>query len=88
MHACTGKMGTITSVVAELREAPGKAENFKWKEFKAYHGGVLVVRSTRLHKVITRCTQLRACAVPRLTRGPGVRLRALGGPYETLQSAG
>jgi len=36
-------MGTITSVVAELREAPGKAENFKWKEFKAYHGGVLVV---------------------------------------------
>ena len=44
-------------MVAELREAPGKAENFKWKEFKAYHGGVLVVRSTRLHKVITRCTR-------------------------------
>lgn len=47
MHACTGKMGTIMSVVAKLREVPGKAKTFKRKEFKAYRGGVLVVSLTR-----------------------------------------
>ena len=76
-------MGTITSVVAELREAPGKAENFKWKEFKAYEGGVLVVRSNRLHKVAahSRCTGL--CATPYM---PGARpaTEGTGRPHRGL----
>ena len=48
VHACTGKMGAITSVVAELGEVKDKAKTFKWKEFKEYRGGVLVVSLTRL----------------------------------------
>ena len=45
------------------------------KVFKTYRGGVLVVRSNRLHKV-ARTMQLRAYAVPHLTCRP----RALGSP--------
>ena len=37
------------------------------KVFKTYRGGVLVVRSNRLHKV-ARTMQLRAYAVPHLLR--------------------
>ena len=58
------EMGAVASVVARLRAVPDKAKDYKWKEFKAYEGGVLVVRSNRLHKVAahSRCTGL--CATP------------------------
>ena len=82
VHACTGKMGAITSVVAELGEVKDKAKTFKWKEFKEYRGGVLVVSLTRLHKVMHTVhvvARLR-CATPYIS-GPGVRSRALGRPY-------
>ena len=52
MHACTGKMGTMKSVVKELEEVEDKAKTFGWKWFKGYRGGVLVVSLTRLHKVM------------------------------------
>ena len=66
----TGKMGAITSVVAELGEVKDKAKTFKWKEFKEYRGGVLVVSLTRLHKVMhtvhvvarVRCATPYKCA--------------------------
>ena len=48
MHACTGKMGTMKSVVKELEEVEDKAKTFGWKWFKGYRGGVLVVSLTRL----------------------------------------
>ena len=60
------KMGSrVTSMVTWLLAVPGKAKTFMWQDFKAYRGGLLVVRSTRSHKVVARRmhTPLRACAV-------------------------
>ena len=68
----------ITSMVAWLLALPGMAKTFMWQDFKAYRGGLLVVRSTRSHKVARRThTPLRACAVPGpygVVREPGETL--------------
>jgi hypothetical protein len=51
MHVLYRQMGAVKRVVVKVQEIVSTAKTFKWKEFKAYRGGVLLVRSTRLHKV-------------------------------------
>ena len=76
-------MGAVASVVARLRAVPDKAKDYKWKEFKAYEGGVLVVRSNRLHKVAahSRCTGL--CATPYM-HGARPATEGTGRPHRGL----
>jgi hypothetical protein len=51
MHVLYRQMGAVKRVVVKVQEIVSTAKTFEWKEFKAYRGGVLLVRSTRLHKV-------------------------------------
>ena len=60
----------ITSMVAWLLALPGMAKTFMWQDFKAYRGGLLVVRSTRSHKVARRTHT--PFGAPALCLGPGV----------------
>lgn len=72
------QMGAVKRVVVKVQEIVSTAKTFKWKEFKAYRGGVLLVRSTRLHKVArthdAQCTVMHA--------GPAATARRTGGKRE------